>query len=144
MFEFITIARILFSLLFSLIFLYVFQFITEVGKKKCPLASSLYISNGKLFGGILIMIGLINIILPINKFIYNIPVIGTSYVFIIMLLIFVMFFVLKRIISNLQEDENKKCRTKSDGGDSYVSCPRTSFLTQFCAATASPRHAHQQ
>ena len=33
MFEFITIARILFSLLFSLIFLYVFQFITEVGKK---------------------------------------------------------------------------------------------------------------
>jgi len=113
MFEFITIARILFSVVFSLTFLYVSQFITEVGKKKCPLASSLYISNGKLFGGILIMIGLINIILPINKFIYNIPVIGTSYVFIIMLLIFVMFFVLKRIISNLQEDENKKCRTKN-------------------------------
>jgi len=113
MFEFITIARILFSVVFSLTFLYVSQFITEVGKKKCPLSSSLYISNGKLFGGILIMIGLINIILPINKFIYNIPVIGTSYVFIIMLLIFVMFFVLKRIISNLQEDENKKCRTKN-------------------------------
>ena len=86
MFEFITIARILFSVVFSLTFLYVSQFITEVGKKKCPLASSLYISNGKLFGGILIMIGLINIILPINKFIYNIPVIGTSYVFIIMYL----------------------------------------------------------
>jgi len=113
MFEFITIARILFSLVFSLTFLYLSQFITEVGKKKCPLSSSLYISNGKLFGGILIMIGLINIILPINKFIYNIPIIGTSYVFIIMILIFVMFFVLKRIISNLQEDENKKCRTKN-------------------------------
>lgn len=112
MFEFITIARILFSIVFSLTFLYVSQFITEVGKTKCPLASSLYISNGKLFGGILIIIGLINIILPINKFIYSIPVIGSGYVFIIMLLIFIMFFVLKRIISNLQEDENKKCRTK--------------------------------
>lgn len=113
MFEFIIIARILFSILFSLTYLYVSQFINEIGKKKCPLSSSLYISNGKLISGLLIIIGLINIILPINKFIYTIPVIGTSYVFIIMLLILIMFFFMKRIVSNLQEDENKKCRTKN-------------------------------
>ena len=113
MFEFFTIIRILFSLLFSLTYLYVYQFITEIGKKKCPLASSLYISNGKLISGLLISIGLINIIVPINKFIYTIPVIGSSYVFIIMMLIFIMFFIMKRSVSNLQEAENKKCRTKN-------------------------------
>ena len=113
MFEFFTIIRILFSILFSLTYLYVSQFITEIGKKKCPFASSLYISNGKLISGLLIIIGIINIILPINKFIYTIPVIGTSYVFIIMMLIFIIFFIMKRIVSNLQEAENKKCRTKN-------------------------------
>ena len=112
MFEFFTIIRILFSILFSLTYLYVSQFISEIGKKKCPLASSLYISNGKLLSSLLMLFGFINAFIPINKIIYNIPVIGSSYVLIFVGVLFGILFIIKRIADNLNEPENKKCKKK--------------------------------
>ena len=112
MFEYLTLLRIVFSLSFGFIFLYITQFITKVEKSKCPLSNSLYISNGKLLSSLLMLFGFINTFIPINKIIYNIPVIGSSYVLIFVGILFGILFIIKRIADNLNEDENKKCKKK--------------------------------
>ena len=113
MFNLITILRIIFSIIFTLICLYFIQFIKSIDEKSCPLSSSLYISNGKLLSSLLIIIGIINIFMPINKFLSNIPILGSSYILLFMLALFTTFFILKRIVSNIDEPENKKCKTKT-------------------------------
>ena len=112
MFEYLTLLRIVFSLSFGFIFLYVTQFITKVEKSKCPLSNSLYISNGKLLSSLMMLFGFINTFIPINKIIYNIPVIGSSYVLIFVGILFGILFIIKRIADNLNVDENKKCKKK--------------------------------
>ena len=112
MFEYLTLLRIVFSLSFGFIFLYVTRFITKVEKSKCPLSNSLYISNGKLLSSLMMLFGFINTFIPINKIIYNIPVIGSSYVLIFVSILFGILFIIKRIADNLNEDENKKCKKK--------------------------------
>jgi hypothetical protein len=113
MFEWWTILRIVFSLIFTFICLYITKFINAIEAKKCPLSKSLYISNGKLCSSLLMLIGAINIFMPINKFVANIPVIGSSYVLLFILILFIKLFILKRIVSNLSESENKKCNVKT-------------------------------
>jgi len=108
-----TTLRILFSILFTLICFYLTQFITSVGENKCPLSKSLYISNGTLLSSLLMIIGIINIVMPINKFLASIPILGSSYILIFILALFATFFILKRIVSNLDEPENKKCKNKT-------------------------------
>ena len=112
MFEYLTLLRIILSLSIGFIFLYVTQFITKVEKSKCPLSNSLYISNGKLLSSLMMLFGFINTFIPINKIIYNIPVIGSSYVLIFVSILFGILFIIKRIADNLNEDENKKCKKK--------------------------------
>ena len=43
----------------------------------------------------------------------NIPILGSSYVFLFIVLLFMLFFILKRIVINLDEPENKKCNVKN-------------------------------
>ena len=59
------------------------------------------------------IIGVINIFIPINKFISNIPIIGSSYVLLFILILFLTLFIVKRIVNNIAEKENKKCNIKS-------------------------------
>ena len=112
MFEYLTLLRIVFSLSFGFIFLYVTQFITKVEKSKCPLSNSLYISNGKLLSSLMMLFGFINTFIPINKIIYNIPVIGSSYVVIFVTILFGILFIIKQIADNINKDENRKCKKK--------------------------------
>jgi len=107
-----TILRIIFSLIITMCSMYITQYITAIGDRKCGLAKSLYISNGKLLSSLLMFISAVNIIIPINKFLSNIPIIGSSYVFIFIILLFMLLFILKRIVNNLNEPENKKCNIK--------------------------------
>ena len=113
MFELFTILRIIFSILFTVICLYFTQFITSIEDIKCPFSKSLYISNGKLLSSILMIVGVINIFIPINKFLANIPILGSSYILLFILILFTTFFILKRIVSNINEPENKKCKDTS-------------------------------
>ena len=112
MFEYLTLLRIVFSLSFGFIFLYITQFITKVEKSKCPLSNSLYISNGKLLSSLMMLFGFINTFIPINKIIYNIPVIGSSYVVIFVTILFGILFIIKQIADNINKDENRKCKKK--------------------------------
>ena len=107
-----TIVRILFSLIITMSSMYITQYITAIGDRKCELAKSLYISNGKLLSSVLMFISAINIFIPVNKFLSNIPIVGSSYVFIFIILLFMLLFILKRIVINLDEPENKKCKIK--------------------------------
>ena len=107
-----TILRILFSLSITLCAMYITQYITAIGDKKCEFAKSLYISNGKLLSSLLMLLSLVNIFFPVNKFLSNIPIIGSSYVLLFIVLLFLLLFILKRIVSNLDEPENKKCNVK--------------------------------
>jgi len=59
------------------------------------------------------VIGAINIFMPINKYLSNIPILGSSYILLFILALFVTFFILKRIVSNLDEAENTKCKNKT-------------------------------
>lgn len=107
-----TILRIIFSLAITMCSMYITQYITAIGDKKCELAKSLYISNGKLLSSLLMVISVVNIFMPVNKFLSNIPIIGSSYVFLFIVLLFMLLFILKRIVINLNEPENKKCKFK--------------------------------
>jgi hypothetical protein len=124
-----TILRIIFSLFITLCSMYITQYITSIGDKKCELAKSLYISNGKLLSSLLMIISVVNIFMPVNKFLSNIPIIGSSYVFLFIVLLFMLLFILKRIVINLDEPENKKCILKDYktlttfiGNRSYTDC----------------------
>ena len=124
-----TILRIIFSLAITMCSMYITQYITAIGDKKCELAKSLYISNGKLLSSLLMIISVVNIFMPVNKFLSNIPIIGSSYVFLFIVLLFMLLFILKRIVINLDEPENKKCILKDYkslttfiGNRSYADC----------------------
>lgn len=107
-----TILRIIMSLTITMGSMYITQYITAISNKKCDFAKSLYVSNGKLLSSLLMFISVVNIFMPVNKFLSNIPIIGSSYVFLFILLLFMLLFILKRIVINLNDPENKKCKVK--------------------------------
>lgn len=108
-----TILRIIFSLIITLIAIYITQFVSAISEKSCEFAKSLYVSNGKLLSSLLTVVAVINIFMPINKFLSTIPILGSSYVLLFILMLFSLLFILKRIVSNINDPENKKCRVKN-------------------------------
>ena len=107
-----TLLRVLFSLTVTICSFYITQYITAISDKKCEFSKSLYITNGILLSSLLMIISVVNIFVPINNFLSTIPIIGSSYVFLFILLLFILLLILKRIVSNLNEPENKKCKVK--------------------------------
>jgi hypothetical protein len=113
MFSFWTILRIIFSLLFTLSCMYIIQFINAIeDKKKCSLSEGWRITNGKVVGSILMIVGLVNIFIPANKFLSTLPIIGSSYVLIFMLALFGELFIINRLSINIEESEESKCKIK--------------------------------
>ena len=114
MFSFWTILRIIFSILFTLINIYFSQFINAIEeKKKCPLSKGWRITNGKLFSALLMIIGLVNIFIPASKFLSTIPIVGSSYVLLFVGVLFINLFIINRLVLNMSEPENKKCKIKN-------------------------------
>ena len=113
MFSFWSIVRILYSVFFTLIFIYITQFIIALEeKKKCPLSEGWRITNGKLFGSLLMIVGLVNIFLPASKFLSTLPLIGSSYVLVFSLSLLLEFFIVNRLSINIDESDNSKCKLK--------------------------------
>ena len=113
MFSFWSILRIIYSIAFTLLFLYCTQFITSIEeKKKCSLSEGWRITNGKIIGSILMIIGIINICLPASKFLASLPIIGSSYVLIFALAIFGELFIVNRLAVKIDESTSSKCKLK--------------------------------
>ena len=113
MFSFWTILRIIFSLFFTLSCMYVIQFITSIEeKKKCSLSEGWRITNGKVVSSMLMIVGLVNIFIPVNKFLSTLPIIGSGYVLIFMLTLFGQLYIINRLVINVKESEESKCKIK--------------------------------
>ena len=108
-----SILRILFSLIFTLFNIYITQFIKALeDKKNCTLSKGWRITNGKLLSSLLMIIGLVNIVIPANKFLSSLPLIGSSYVLLFSLALFSNLFIVNRLAINVSESESSKCQVK--------------------------------
>ena len=113
MFSIWSILRIIYSLIFTLICLYFTQFVSAIEKhKKCPLSKGWRITNGKIVGSLLMIVGVVNIFVPASKFLSTLPIIGSSYVLLFVFALFGELFIINRLTINIDESENSRCNIK--------------------------------
>jgi hypothetical protein len=111
--SFWTVLRVIYSLIFTIACAYISNFIQTIeAKKKCPLAEGWRITNGKLLCSLLMIIGAINIFIPASKFFSTLPIIGSTYVLLFILAVFVLLFIINRLSVNITEREDTKCDIK--------------------------------
>jgi hypothetical protein len=112
-FSFWTILRVIYSLLFAISCSYISNFIQTVeAKKKCPLSEGWRITNGKFISSLLMIVGAINVFVPASKFLSTLPIIGSSYVLLFVLMLFLLLFIVNRLCVNIAEREDSKCSIK--------------------------------
>ena len=103
MFEISTVLRIIYSLLFVVCCSYVSTFIQDIEKKQnCSLSNGWRITNGKLLSSLLMIIAGINICMPASKFLSTIPIIGSSYILLFVLAVFLLLFIITRLSINIK------------------------------------------
>ena len=108
-----TILRIIYSLIFAFACSYISNFIQAIEHKKaCSLSEGWRITNGLLLSSVLMIIGSINIFFPASKLLASIPIIGSSYVLIFVLSVFMLLFIINRLSINIKEKNNSKCNIK--------------------------------
>jgi hypothetical protein len=113
MFSFFTILRIIYSLIFTLLFIYFTKFISAIeNKKKCALSEGWRITNGKVLSSLLMIVGIVNIFVPANKFLSTLPIIGSSYILLFSLALFGDLFIIYRLSKNIDESDDSKCKIK--------------------------------
>lgn len=105
-----TILRILYSLIFTIACAYISNFIKALEeKKKCPLSEGWRVSNSKFLASLLMVIGAVNVFIPASKFLSTLPIIGSSYVLIFVLMLFGLLFMINRISINILERDDSRC-----------------------------------
>ena len=108
-----TVARVIFSIIFAGACWFLYSFLETISQnKECPLADGWRVSNGKLIATLMMAIWMVNIIIPANKFLAGLPIIGSSYVLLFVLALFMLIFIVNRISVNLIDDpdnENNSC-----------------------------------
>jgi len=116
-----TILRVIYSLLFTIACGYISNFIQAIeSKKKCPLSEGWRITNGKIISSLLMIIGAINIFIPVSKFLSTLPIIGSSYVLLFVLAVFILLFIMNRLSINIAERDDSKCKVSGYGYDAMI------------------------
>jgi hypothetical protein len=112
-----TILRIIYSLGFSIGFAYLGNYVKAIeDNDACPLSSGWRITNGKMFSSIMMVIGAINVFYPASKLLSTLPIIGSSYVFLFVLCVFMNLFIINRLAINLEERVDSLCVIKGYSG----------------------------
>jgi hypothetical protein len=111
-FSFFTVLRVIYSIIFTITFAYISNYIKAIELLECSLSSGWRITNGKLLSSILMIIGGINVFCPASKFLSTLPIIGSSYVLLFVLSVFMNLFILNRLAINIDDGEDKKCKLK--------------------------------
>jgi hypothetical protein len=112
-----TILRILYSLAFCIGFAYLGNYVKAIeANDECPLSSGWRITNGKMFSSIMMVIGAVNVFYPASKLLSTLPIIGSSYVLLFVLCVFMDFFIINRLAINLEEGADSLCVIKGYGG----------------------------
>ena len=111
--SFWSILRIVYSLLFAISCRYIYNFIQTIENTvKCPLSEGWRINNGKLLSSILMVISVINIFMPASKFLSTLPIIGSSYILLFVLALFLLLFIINRLSINILDRKDNKCKLK--------------------------------
>lgn len=111
------ILRIIYSLAFCIGFAYLGNYIKaiESNGSACSLSSGWRITNGKMLSSIMMIIGGVNVFCPASKFLSTLPIIGSSYVVLFVLGVFMNLFIINRLAINLEEDGESLCKIKGYG-----------------------------
>ena len=107
-----SIIRIIFSLVFTIGFAYLGNYIRAIEAKECPLSTGWRITNGKLLSSIFMLVGAVNVFCPASKFLSTLPIIGSSYVLLFVVGVFLTFFIVNRLAINILEVENRRCKVE--------------------------------
>lgn len=109
-----SILRVIYSLAFCIGFAYLGNYIKAIEfNSVCPLSSGWRITNGKMLSSILMIIGGINIFCPASKFLSTLPIIGSSYVLLFVLGVFMNIFIVNRLAVNINERNDSICKMKT-------------------------------
>jgi len=108
-FSFWSILRIIYSLIFTIGCSYLGNYIKAIEARECSLSKGWRITNGKILSSILMIIGAVNVFCPASKFLSTLPIIGSSYVLLFVLAVFLELFIVNRLAVNLDEGEDSKC-----------------------------------
>lgn len=108
-----SILRIIYSLAFCIGFAYLGNYIKAIeANSACPLSSGWRITNGKMLSSMMMIIGAVNVFCPASKFLSTLPIIGSSYVLLFVLGVFMDLFIINRLAVNLEEREDSLCTIK--------------------------------
>lgn len=108
------IARIGISSMFVIFCLMTNHYLNTIKKlENCPCNKGWKITNGIILTNTFLLVNFVNLILPINKMIYSVPLIGSTYMFLYALILFVILFIIANVSAELKKEECKKCRVDS-------------------------------
>jgi hypothetical protein len=98
----------IFYILFIAINYYIYDFTNHIqSQDKCECRTGWKIENLKLLSLLCMIMGIANLLIPLNKVIYNIPLISGIFSIGLLILLFVELFSLVRLCRNLVN--NKEC-----------------------------------
>jgi len=97
-----TILRVLYSLIFTIACNYTIKYLKTIKENEtCPLSDNWKTNNGLLAASLLLVIGAINIFIPVSNFLSKLPIIGSSYVMLFVMILFLLTFALNRLAINI-------------------------------------------
>lgn len=110
----IKLARISINSLFILFSLLTNQYFNSIKKlENCPCNKGWKIDNGIILSNLLLLTSLLNLVIPLNKMIYSIPLIGSTYMFIYGFILFILLFTITNVSDELKKAKCKDCKTDS-------------------------------
>ena len=104
-----SILRIIYSFAFTIGCAYLGNYVRAIEDTECSLSKGWRITNGKMLASLLMIIGAVNVFFPASKFLSTLPIIGSSYVLLFVLAVFMELFIINRLAINIVEGEDSKC-----------------------------------
>lgn len=83
-------------------------------QKNCPCAANWQVEQVNTISTIGLVVGVINIFVPVTRTLYNIPIVSTVFTALIVIILLMYVFGLSRVAKNLSEDKCRKvCQVPS-------------------------------
>ena len=103
--------RTLFNILLIIFTISINYFINTIKNiENCPCKSDWKIKNGITLSNIFIILSLINIIIPVNRIINSLPLIGNLFMFLYCILLFALLYIVTSMSNELSESNCDSCK----------------------------------
>lgn len=85
-----------------------------LAQQDCPCAANWQVEQVNTISTVGLVVGVVNIFVPITRTLYNIPIVSTVFTALIVIILLMYVFGLSRVAKNLSEDKCRKtCRVPS-------------------------------